>query len=68
MDKHFDFEKISKAHVLGIVKHHTKVLGDASSLRLLNDDEVEFMSLLPMYELGMISLFDVRRGCIKYFG
>lgn len=63
-----DFEKCSLSVLLKVIKHHCEILERASQLRLLDFDELDFMSLLPCYECGIISEFELRRGCIVYFG
>lgn len=63
----FDFEHCKLSELLKLVRHHSEILGRASEIRFLNDSELSFLSSLSMYEVGIISSFDLRIAAYNYF-
>lgn len=64
--KRLNFEKCSFAECLNVFNHYASVLSNASKVRLLTSEELDFLSLKPCLDCGIISKFDFRRGLISY--
>ena len=65
--KTIDYLKISESELMNIYNHHVSILGRAQKLRILEDFEYEFLTLLPLLQSDIISMRDFRIGCQSYF-
>lgn len=65
--KRVNFFTIDKSSLFAIINHHYDILHRACRLRVLEDYEYNFLTLLTLYNLGAISLDGLRQGCIDYF-
>lgn len=65
--KRVNFYTIDKSSLFAVINHHYDILHRACLLRVLEQYEYDFLSLFTLYNLGLISLDGLRKGCDEYF-
>lgn len=61
-----DFNKMSLCQVIAICEHHIDILMEASKLRRLNSEELEFWVSFDLFNCGLMEEIDFRAEAQKY--
>ena len=61
-----DFKKMPLYELIAICEHHISILMDATKLRLLSSEELEFWGSFDLFNCGLMDELDFRNEGQKY--
>lgn len=61
-----DFKKMTLDEIIAICEHHICILMEATKLRRLNSDELEFWVSFDLFNCGLMEEIDFRAEAEKY--